>query len=93
MNETPKTPTPELKLPPFWELLIPFVAASHYLIREKTEPKVGNGLLGTLMGISEVAYFTLSFEVGKELDSWPAGAGTYVLGRFGFAAIAGLRKD
>lgn len=92
MNETPK-PSPELKVPPFRKLLVPFVAAGHYLAREKTEPNVGNGFLGVLMGVSEFVYPLFSLWLAKEYNSWPAGAGVYIAGRFALAWIAGLRKD
>lgn len=92
MSET-QAPSPELRVPPFWKLLIPFVAARHYWAREKTEPNIVNGPLGVLMGISELVYPLFSLWLAKESNSWQAGVGTYALGRFALAYIASWRKN
>lgn len=92
MSETP-TPSPELKVPPFWKLLIPLVAARHYLAREK-EPGAygpGNVLVGGLTLAAEVVFPIFSLWLAQEYNSWPAGAGVYIAGRFALAWIAGLK--
>lgn len=79
------SPPPER--PPFWKLLIPFVAAQHHLALMKTEPKVGHGLVAGLTGVSELAYPVFCFWLANEYNFWPAAVGVYAAGRLVLAAI------